>query len=165
MNAPSGIRNNKIPQSRRPDGSLRKAIKIRPGFIPAEDQVKYTPLSRIPVETCIVGSSVKEPEMSKAALKNLKRNNKKKEKELKKEEFFEKDTEKNKSEQKTRAVLKKLRQIEELEKKPFNSLTKEQLDKLEMKAFYIKELDELKPPQSTAPENLSATFPYKLNKS
>ncbi|GAA94270.1 uncharacterized protein L969DRAFT_26737 [Mixia osmundae IAM 14324] len=30
-----------VPVSRRPDGSLRKEIKIRPGFTPAEDQSKF----------------------------------------------------------------------------------------------------------------------------
>jgi hypothetical protein len=38
---PSGIRDNVVPVSRRPDGTLRKAIKIRPGFVPQEDQKPF----------------------------------------------------------------------------------------------------------------------------
>ena len=33
---------SEIPQSRRPDGTLRKAIRVRPGFVPIEEQQKYT---------------------------------------------------------------------------------------------------------------------------
>ncbi|KAI5474840.1 hypothetical protein MNV49_002344 [Pseudohyphozyma bogoriensis] len=96
---PSGIHESfdgerKVAASRRPDGSLRKEIKIRPGFTPEEDVVRYRSIrsqeqaareavkGRVPglvpgsgqaaVQAVVAG-------MSKAQKKNLKRKEKRKE--------------------------------------------------------------------------------------
>ncbi|KAG7097033.1 hypothetical protein E1B28_004426 [Marasmius oreades] len=82
-----------IPESKRPDGSVRKQIKIRPGFTPQEDVKRFrgTKQTQMDVNALpkghIVGwvpSPNKESEankpMSKSAKKNAKRREKKEEK-------------------------------------------------------------------------------------
>jgi hypothetical protein len=72
-----------IPSSKRPDGSLRKEKKVRDGFVPAEDVVRYKTLSVRKAEEAAAqpppGSSVVSPSssssepMTKAQQKNMKR--------------------------------------------------------------------------------------------
>ncbi|KZT24466.1 hypothetical protein NEOLEDRAFT_1048033, partial [Neolentinus lepideus HHB14362 ss-1] len=40
-----------IPESRRPDGSLRKEIKIRPGFTPQEDVKRFRGTKQAQMDT------------------------------------------------------------------------------------------------------------------
>ncbi|KAJ1552565.1 hypothetical protein HK096_011295, partial [Nowakowskiella sp. JEL0078] len=73
--------------SRRPDGTIRKEIKIRPGFTPVEESQKFTS-KRVaefkPVKGYVPGLSVIESDLSdkprNSESKNMKRNEKKKEK-------------------------------------------------------------------------------------
>jgi len=80
-----------IPESRRPDGTVRKQIKIRPGFTPQEDvrrfrgtkqaqmDINTLPKGHIigwaPPPTSTSGSSTSKP-LSKSAKKNAKRKEK-----------------------------------------------------------------------------------------
>ncbi|KAJ6539276.1 hypothetical protein B0H19DRAFT_961478 [Mycena capillaripes] len=84
-----------IPESRRPDGTVRKQIKIRPGFTPQEDVRRFRgtkqaqqdanalPKGHIigwaPPPTSQASGSATKP-MSKSAKKNAKRREKKEEK-------------------------------------------------------------------------------------
>ncbi|KAF9263476.1 hypothetical protein L218DRAFT_831154, partial [Marasmius fiardii PR-910] len=82
-----------IPESKRPDGSVRKQLKIRPGFTPQEDVKRFrgTRQAQMDVNALPKGHIVgwvpptnKESEadkpMSKSAKKNAKRREKKEEK-------------------------------------------------------------------------------------
>ncbi|KAJ3150114.1 hypothetical protein HDU86_006738 [Geranomyces michiganensis] len=86
-----------IPASRRPDGTVRKERKVRPGFVPQEDAARYSnakieatkvPAGYVPglqQSTSIAGGgsggaihqSAVDPAVSKAAKKNAKRKAKK----------------------------------------------------------------------------------------
>jgi partner of Y14 and mago protein len=161
----SGIQGDIIPASRRPDGSLRKPIKVRPGFIPVEDQIKFASERQLgkeyltPVlENFVAGSSQprNQPEqipISKAKKKNQKR----KEKRLQ-ERFEDLNLESTTPvvaqesaqitvqsiEKQKRAIAKKLRQIEELEEqqRQGKELAIEQLSKISKKQELQKMLSE-----------------------
>lgn len=82
--AVSGVDTNRsvIPSSRRPDGSLRKQIQVKPGFVPVEDQIAFVSSTRIKQMNTVVGGGdrkVKKDEsgLSAAALKNLRRKERK----------------------------------------------------------------------------------------
>ncbi|KAJ3216856.1 Serine/threonine-protein kinase wnk8 [Dinochytrium kinnereticum] len=156
-----------IPASRRPDGTLRKEIKIRAGYVPLEEVEKYSnariEASKVPVGY-VPGLGVKTPEpsaggegMSKSAKKNAKRKANKAKEEgsveapKSKEEAVSAavptpsesggglaDTEK-----KLKGLRKKLRQIEDLEAKDASTLLPEQKEKVTKKAEILDEIQEL----------------------
>ncbi|CAG8609119.1 3299_t:CDS:2, partial [Racocetra fulgida] len=66
-----------IPASRRADGSLRKERRVRPGFVPQEDIIRYK--NKFVAEREPVPTPTAEPPKTKAQKKNAKRNAKKKE--------------------------------------------------------------------------------------
>jgi partner of Y14 and mago protein len=81
-NASSGIVNGIIPASRRPDGSVRKEIKVRQGYTPPEDVQKYqskAQLNQAKAKGYIAGMGMVKQEkvLSKSQIKNQKRKNKK----------------------------------------------------------------------------------------
>ncbi|KAJ3559830.1 hypothetical protein NM688_g104 [Phlebia brevispora] len=83
-----------IPESRRPDGSVRKELKIRPGFTPQEDVQRFRGTRQAQMEANVLpkghivgwvppsSSTQAKPAagMSKSAKKNAKRKEKRKEK-------------------------------------------------------------------------------------
>ncbi|TFY78178.1 hypothetical protein EWM64_g5833 [Hericium alpestre] len=81
-----------IPESRRPDGSIRKQIKIRPGYTPQEDVQRFRGTRQQATETGkgqVVGwiaPSSKKDEVSKPLSKSAKKNEKRKEKRKEKRE-------------------------------------------------------------------------------
>ncbi|RIB00751.1 hypothetical protein C2G38_2129228 [Gigaspora rosea] len=80
--APSGIVTTEanervIPASRRADGTLRKERRVRPGFVPQEDIIRYK--NKFVAEREPVSSPKVEPPKTKSQKKNAKRNAKKKE--------------------------------------------------------------------------------------
>jgi partner of Y14 and mago protein len=108
----SGIVNGKIPASTRPDGTKRKEVKVRPGFVPIEDQQRFVSAKKVAQENVVVGSTKKRnPVAVKSASKP---------KSAPSESIEEKPLTVEDLEKKKRALLKKLRQIEELEGKDLN---------------------------------------------
>jgi partner of Y14 and mago protein len=82
-NSVSGIIDGVIPESRRPDGTIRKERKVRPGFVAAEDVTRYTnnrmeAAKRPPGYVPGLGVVSKEPAQAPAS-KNAKKNAKKQE--------------------------------------------------------------------------------------
>ncbi|KAF0479563.1 fog: zn-finger [Gigaspora margarita] len=80
--APSGIVTTEtnervIPASRRADGTLRKERRVRPGFVPKEDIIRYK--NKFVAEREPVSSPEVEPPKTKTQKKNAKRKAKKKE--------------------------------------------------------------------------------------
>ncbi|GBE79285.1 hypothetical protein BKA93DRAFT_772199 [Sparassis latifolia] len=86
-----------IPESRRPDGSVRKQIKIRPGFTPQEDVRRFRGTRQAQMEANVLpkghvigwtpppsapkpGAAAAGTALSKSAKKNEKRKEKRKEK-------------------------------------------------------------------------------------
>jgi partner of Y14 and mago protein len=84
MSNTSGIVNGIIPASRRPDGTVRKEIKVRHGYIPPEDVKKYqskAQLNQSRANGYIAGIGIVAQENvvyeTKSQIKNHKRKNKK----------------------------------------------------------------------------------------
>ncbi|KAF8573288.1 hypothetical protein K439DRAFT_1421442 [Ramaria rubella] len=88
-----------VPESRRPDGSTRKEIKIRPGYIPQEDVTRFRGTRQVQMDRnalpkghilgWVAPSSASKPksvEATGAASKSAKKNEKRKEKRDKKKE-------------------------------------------------------------------------------
>jgi partner of Y14 and mago len=146
-----------VPPSRRPDGSVRKAIKIRPGFVAQEEIKPFKPsvIQRHNNTTSgVPGASIKSAQMD--GDKKLTKAQKKKQKELlelieaiKKEDHNEEQIveaspvkeeppaapTKDDIEKKIKACKKKLRQIDDLKLKEsqgvdLNAEQKEKLSKL-----------------------------------
>lgn len=70
-----------LPQSRRPDGTLRPQVRVKKGYVPLEEGPKYDRWKGEPDDGTPVGAttgSAPKPSKSKTALKNEKRKEKKK---------------------------------------------------------------------------------------
>ncbi|KAJ3269543.1 hypothetical protein HDV01_001305 [Terramyces sp. JEL0728] len=147
---PSGIVNNKIPSTVRADGSVRKEIKIRQGFVPQEDVQSFKSKSVSSIKNYIPGTNRTRDEV-----KVKKEKPQKVEKEPAKHESApaipktaptkqDLDTEVDK-EKRIKQLSKKLRQIQEIEEKQKQgkNLEPEQLQKLETKTLIENELKEL----------------------
>ena len=142
----SGIVNNKIPPSVRKDGSIRKEIKVKPGYIPPEDVSAFVSQKKSQLENTIVGTSRTRNEikpeksipMSTAAVKlppvvpKVDQRTNATEQPLRKPDPIKQ----------IRGMEKKLRQIAELEKKV--NLTVEEMGKVSRKSQIEKELKDLK---------------------
>ncbi|OZJ02752.1 hypothetical protein BZG36_03342 [Bifiguratus adelaidae] len=148
-----------VPASRRPDGTLRKEIRIRPGYIPQEDVAKYTndriegAKSPRTVPGAVPGAPIKVQAEKKS--KNQKRNEKEKaaktsgveekatapvKDQVEEEPKMEADPAKRK-----RALEKKIRQIEQLKEKQAQggTLLPEQTEKISKLDELMKELEAL----------------------
>lgn len=152
-----------IPGSRRPDGTLRKERKVRPGFTPAEDVVRYSN-SRIeaskPSQYPPGYTPKAKPEASSATKKKASKAEKvdspatqPRPQELKSKEATAATSSASpapsaatEKEKKIKALQKKLRQIEELKAKQSSgtSLNAEQLDKVTKAKSLEEELSKLK---------------------
>ncbi|KAI8892455.1 hypothetical protein BC833DRAFT_625813 [Globomyces pollinis-pini] len=161
----SGIVGNEIPGSVRPDGTVRKAIKVKPGFIPVEDQAKFVSgriQEKKPIPGQVVGRATIKPEEKEVApkSKSAKKNEKRKEKKLvvqaetdsavtaekpTQPESVASESASIPIEKKVKAVKKKLRQITELRQKQADGveLIQDQLDKLSLESQLQDELQEL----------------------
>ena len=153
---------NVVGGSRRPDGTLRKQIKVRPGYTPPEEVGKYTveraerfkqpigipglapkPVQSIKTKpkssTTKTSSDVKALDTIKADAVKSKRS------EPNQETNVQQDKEEPMTEKKLRAVQKKLRQIADLKEKLGNgqALNPEQLAKLETEAALNEQLKQL----------------------
>ena len=142
----SGIVNNKIPPSVRKDGSIRKEIKVKPGYIPPEDVSAFVSQKKSQLENTIVGTTrkrieiktVKSIPMSTAAVKlppvvpKVDQLTNATEQPLMKPDPIKQ----------IRGMEKKLRQIAELEKKEI--LTMEEKIKVSRKSQIQKEMEVLK---------------------
>ncbi|KAK3394482.1 hypothetical protein B0H63DRAFT_47349 [Podospora didyma] len=151
-----------IPESVRPDGSTRKAIKIRPGYRPPEDVEVYKNRTAegfrargkgpVPGAEGLKGDTEKAAEQSGAAAKNAKRREARKKAKVAgdsipdnadpKEEEVDPEAEKEK---KARNLKKKLRQAKELKDKKDigEALLPEQIAKVIKINELIRELDVL----------------------
>ncbi|KAI8814849.1 hypothetical protein BJ742DRAFT_192111 [Cladochytrium replicatum] len=174
----SSIRNNStgeeeriVASSLRPDGTVRKERKVRAGYMPEEDAVRFTSSrvqgKKLP-EGYVVGIGVvnapqsNDAPMSKNAKKNARRRKKKEEggdedengegeidqiTSVKHEVLARPAVQDQKSDagldKKIKALKKKLRQVDELMEKPPSELQAEQLQKIERRGEVVKELEEL----------------------
>ncbi|KAI9282038.1 hypothetical protein BC943DRAFT_329056 [Umbelopsis sp. AD052] len=148
-----------IPGSRRPDGTLRKERKVRPGFTPAEDVVRYSN-SRIEASKPSQYPPGYTPKAATAPVAKKKVNKVEKvdSAQPRLQEPKSKDAPVSTSsaspapsattekEKKIKALQKKLRQIEELKSKKSSgaSLNAEQLDKITKAKSLEEELSKLK---------------------
>ncbi|KAG2183001.1 hypothetical protein INT44_005982 [Umbelopsis vinacea] len=148
-----------IPGSRRPDGTLRKERKVRPGFTPAEDVVRYSN-SRIEASKPSQYPPGYTPKAATALVAKKKVNKVEKvdSTQPRLQEPKSKDAPVSTSsaspapsattekEKKIKALQKKLRQIEELKAKKISgaSLNAEQLDKITKAKSLEEELSKLK---------------------
>jgi partner of Y14 and mago protein len=158
MKRASGIVGSNIPQSKRPDGTIRKAIKVRPGFIPAEDQIKFQSMKITEQKQVIPGTNRKriESQPTKSSItKQKKRDSSNEDQTIIQSEFISTnqhfttakveavETSKIKDlqtlEKKKRALIKKIRQINDLVTKP--NLNDEQREKMSKKDSVMKELE------------------------
>ncbi|KAG0093473.1 hypothetical protein BGZ93_010876 [Podila epicladia] len=157
-----------IPMTRRPDGTFRKERKVRPGYIPPEDVVRYSNRvldSARPVSQPIVPATSNNTPKSKTQKKNDKRKAKRKEG----DDNDAQDTkttdqaqptpsaptsatepetaaeEPVSSEKKLRALNKKLRQIEQLKERQDRGETMlpEQTDKISKMDELVAQIQEL----------------------
>jgi partner of Y14 and mago protein len=127
----SGIVNGKIPASTRPDGTKRKEVKVRPGFVPIEDQQRFVSARKVTQENVVVGSTRKRNPETKAIPKT---------KSIPLESIEQKPLTIEDLEKKKRAILKKLRQIEDLQGKELNE---DQKSKVASKSILEQELRDL----------------------
>ncbi|KAI8912580.1 hypothetical protein EDD86DRAFT_201762 [Gorgonomyces haynaldii] len=151
---------NIIPASRRPDGTLRKEIKVRPGYV--DPLVKYSNsrLDRAKEPVGIPGLTPKEPKKKKInmdsmkqALESVEQPSQKKQPATEKTQPAVKqqveqpveDSPEKKREKRLKALNKKLRQIEQLEEKQAKGeeLDKDQLLKLSQKSDVLQEISNL----------------------
>ncbi|KAI8584315.1 hypothetical protein K450DRAFT_296454 [Umbelopsis ramanniana AG] len=152
-----------IPGSRRPDGTLRKERKVRPGFTPAEDVVRYSN-SRIeaskPSQYPPGYTPKTKPETSSVAKKKANKvekvdsgagqprlqEPKSKDAPVSTSSACPASSAATEKEKKIKALQKKLRQIDELKAKQNSgtSLNAEQLDKITKAKSLEEELSKLK---------------------
>ncbi|BFZ64955.1 hypothetical protein YB2330_006116 [Saitoella coloradoensis] len=132
----SGIVNGTVPKSIRPDGSVRKEIKIRPGYTPPEDVTRYTRKPNLPplppgAAAAVVEEKKKKRSRGKGKGKNTP---------PAKVEHQEEDTEKR-----ARSLRKKIRQATDLKAKKDagHPLLPEQEDKLSQLERLEEELSSL----------------------
>ena len=141
----SGIVGNKVPPSVRKDGTVRKEIKVKPGYIPQEDVSAFVSSKKHELQNTIPGTSRRRDEVKSATKKPSSSQNAGKstpkeasktpaptQKEAK-QETAEKDVKKQ-----IRGLEKKLRQILELEAKP--DLSPEEQEKVAKKSSIQDEL-------------------------
>ncbi|KAJ3417573.1 hypothetical protein HDV05_000030 [Chytridiales sp. JEL 0842] len=157
----SGNNGGIIPESRRPDGTIRKERKVRPGYIAPEDVAKYTNSKAESTKRppgFVPGLGVVAPKQEEQS-KNAKRNAKKREEKSGGSESMSSlkvsdapkpnaadDTPKKpdaaEMEKKLKALKKKLRQVEETEAKG-GELLPEQKEKIAKKGLIVDEINEL----------------------
>ncbi|KAJ3318832.1 hypothetical protein HDV06_007013 [Boothiomyces sp. JEL0866] len=139
---PSGIVNNKIPSTVRADGSVRKEIKVRQGFVPQEDIQSFKSKSVESVKNYIPGTTRTRDEVKPKKVKKEKAVEPKIVEQ--KPELVKQDSGLDK-EKRLKQLNKKLRQIQEIEQKQKDgkSLEPEQIAKLETKSAIEQEIKEL----------------------
>ncbi|CAM0142769.1 hypothetical protein VKS41_002671 [Umbelopsis sp. WA50703] len=152
-----------IPGSRRPDGTFRKERKVRPGFTPAEDVVRYTN-ARMEASKPSPYPPGYNPKAKTESTASAKKNQKKKPQQAEQVKSstetnsvrtVEKETPlsvddsysgaKPEADKKIKALQKKLRQIDDLKKKQGSGekLNEDQLEKLSKAKSIEEELSKL----------------------
>ena len=141
MESNSGIVNNKIPSSVRKDGTIRKEIKVRPGFVPQQDVSSFKSKKLEKLENFVPGTTRQrnDPKKEERARKAKKPalNPVVASKPVIDTPNVQKDPLKQQ-----RAIEKKLRQIKELELKDIKST--EELEKIAKKRDLEQLLQELR---------------------
>jgi partner of Y14 and mago len=152
-----------IPGSRRPDGTLRKERKVRPGFTPAEDVVRYsnsrieaskpsqyppgyTPKTKLETASGAKKKANKAEKVDSAAGQTRFQEAKSKDETVPTSSASPAPSAATEKEKKIKALQKKLRQIDELKAKKSSgtSLNAEQLDKITKAKSLEEELSKLK---------------------